>query len=251
MQPSTNDSISRAWQVRDGLYHELFGPHKDSVPKIFAPPAPLSTDDEISQPHELVSMLGKTIKEKDIPILIYEPHELRPYWMYATSGLSNPWFGQLENDVSGFGCELVVKSKSKARWPIRLLRRLVYYILSYSGTLSPGVMLTLDAPLFTKPPSELSSILVWYVDEAPDCIYQLPSGVFGIFSIIGISEDESDFVRSADKYGCWCMQQILRQTGLGQTTDPHRQSVMKQDNIGSLISSVRTYAENFAQQEPQ
>jgi hypothetical protein len=243
MNEKANDYLKRAWHARDRLYMELYGPRKYVLPKKYE--APLDVEPaQINSPAELAAILGKSLSVKDISIVAHEPVKERPYWIFASSGLSNPWFGQNE-DVSGFGCELLVKTTTPGRWVIKLLRRLVYYIISGSGTLSPGVMLKLDAPLFAGETANLGGVIVWYADEAPDCIYQLPSGQFGIFSVIGIAEDESDFVESVDQYGCWCIQQILREAGYEQRTEPTRPSVMKVEEIQSRIKSLRNYLENF------
>jgi hypothetical protein len=238
-----NEGLKRAWHARDRLYQEMFGPSKFTLPKKYEPPTDLDTA-AISGPIELAVLSGTTLKVKDINIVAHEPNELRPYWTFATSGLSNPWFGQSE-DVSGFGCEFVLKTKMPGRWAIKLLRRIVYYIISYSGTLSPGVMLRIDAPLFPEDKSDLGGFVVWYVDEAPECIYQLPSGQFGVFSIIGITSDECNFVESIGEYGCWSIQQILREAGYEQLTEPLRESLMKSGDIEGKMNSLRNYLQNF------
>ena len=243
MTASPNDLLKRAWHAREVLYKELFGPHKCSLPKKFEPPVDTRTVD-ITSPSELTNAFGKTLSEKEIPILVHEPNEIHPYWTYVTSGLTNPWFGQSE-DVSGFGCELVLKTTKPGIWAFKLLRRLVYYIVSYSGTLSPGIMLQMDAQLFPQDKSDIKGIIVWYVDEAPDCIYQLPSGSFGIFSVVGITSDECEFIESIGDYGCWCIQQIMREEGHGQLTEPERKSVMTGQDIAAKVSSMRSYLENF------
>jgi hypothetical protein len=243
MSESQDDPLKRAWHARNKLYGSLYGTHKYALPKKYEAPQDVETAD-ISTPAELAALVGKTLDVKDISVVAYEPTVEHPYWIFASSGLSNPWFGQSE-DVSGFGCELVLKTKAPGRWAVKLLRRLVYYIISGSGTLSPGVMLRFDAPLFADDRSHLGGIVVWYADEAPDCIYQLPSGQFGIFSVIGITEDESDFVESVDQYGCWCIQQILREAGFEQCTEPARSSMMKHENIQERLNSLRSYLMNF------
>jgi hypothetical protein len=193
------------------------------------------------------SFFSSSMSNLRVTVLAYPPSEVRPYWLYVTAGLSNPWYQDEANEVSGFGCELMVKSKTDARWPVRLLRRMAYYILSYTGTLSPGVFLNLQQPIGVSgnARADLNNIFIWYADEAPDCWYQLPSGGFGLFCAIGITEDECRFAESVTDYGAWCIQQVLRQTGVGQITDPRRESVMGRENIGEILSSVRMYAENF------
>lgn len=243
MSSDADDILMRAWSCRDRLFHELFGPHKYSLPKKYEAPRDAETA-LVSDAFELAVLSGKSLNVKDISILACEPNELRPYWTFISSGLSNPWFGQSE-DVSGFGCELVLKSKTPGRWALKLMRRLIYYIISYSGTLSPGVMMRIDAPLFADGKSELGGFVVWYVDEAPETIYQLPSGQFGIFSIIGITSDECDFVETIDQYGCWCIQQIIRESGFDQCTEPFRTSLMDKDTTSGRLNTLRNYLENF------
>jgi hypothetical protein len=196
---------------------------------------------------DLMSSLFTDMSSQRISILTYPPGEQRPYWLYLTAGLSNPWYQEEADEVSGFGCEFMVKSAKPALWPVRLLRRLAYYILSYSGTLSPGVILNLKDPITVARgvPADLKNLFIWYADEAPDCWYQLPSGGFGVFCAVGITEDECKFAESIEEYGTWGIQQVLRQTGVGQVTDPRRGSVMAQDDIDGILSSVRMYAENF------
>lgn len=195
----------------------------------------------------IASFSNPQINSKSVTVLVYEPSESRPYWLYITAGLSNPWYQDEPSDVSGFGCELMIKTRKPARWPIRLLRHLAFYLFSYSGTLSPGVILNLKEPISggVAGSTPLDNLFIWYADEAPDCWYQLPSGGFGVFCVVGIAEDECRFAESINEYGTWCIQQVLRQTGIGQITDPQRQSVMHRDGIGGVLSSVRMYAENF------
>lgn len=263
---SQTSLLMSAWKARNRLYEDLFGPVAYTLPKgNVAPVTPNSqftriggadqqqidgSNFTVGMSPEPLSGSGNLVYNSEmtsvrITIMAYAPNETRPYWMYVTSGLSNPWFQDEAGDVSGFGCELMVKSNKDGRWPLKLLRRLCQYILSYSGTLSPGVIVNMAAPLTENKPGNLNNIFVWYADEAPDCLYQLPSGVFGMFCTVGITEDECQFAESINEYGCWSIQQVLRQTGVGQITDPNRSSVMNQENIGGILQSVRSYADNF------
>jgi Suppressor of fused protein (SUFU) len=241
--------LFNAWKARNKLYEELFGSFTYSLPKgnrapVVPEPGSGRESDSPSEPGEAAVFTSQMSTQK-ITVLAYAPNEQRSHWLYVTSGLSNPWFQEEAGEVSGFGCELMVKSAVAARWPLRLLRRLSYYILSYSGTLSPGVILNMQTPLAVRADGGLNNIFVWYADEAPDCLYQLPSGVFGMFCTVGITEDECQFAESIDEYGCWSIQQVLRHAGLGQITDPQRSSVMTREDIGGILQSVRNYADNF------
>jgi hypothetical protein len=235
-----------AWKARNALYEELFGQYSYSLPKRHLPPSPPEPGSGSAGGSDQQGFsFSSSMSAQRITVLAYAPTENRPYWMYITCGLSNPWFKETPDDVSGFGCELIVKSRNNGRWPIKLLRRMCYYILSFTGTLSPGVIVNMATPLASHQAGELNNMFVWYADEAPDCLYHLPSGAFGIFCAVGITEDECTFAESVNDYGCWAIQQVLRQMGHGQLTNPDRRSVMQSENINSVLQSVRSYADNF------
>jgi hypothetical protein len=148
-------------------------------------------------------------------------------------------------EVSGFGCELLIKSPTEAAWPAQILRSMALYIFNHAGTLGPGVRIGLNAPIKAGSDSKLRNLAIWYADEAPDCWYQLPSGGFGIFAAIGITDDELKFAESVEEYGTWCIQNILRQTGSAQITDPDRDSVMQRENIHEIVNATKTFATEF------
>jgi hypothetical protein len=242
--------MKKAWRMRDELYRELFGEHAFVLPKKYEPPAEpessfSTTPDETSATGERITALNSTMKEQRISVLAYAPNEQRNYWLYVTSGLSDPWFQEAPDQVSGFGCELAIKAPTAARWPIKMLRRMAYFILSYSGTLSPGIILNMPVPINPGQEGDLNNIFVWYLDEAPDAWYELPSGGFGIFGTVGISERECIFAEEIGEYGTWCIQEILRRCGYGQVTDPTRKCVMTRPDIDGMLESVKTYVDNF------
>jgi hypothetical protein len=234
--------LRSAWKERNKIYAELLSEEFSPLPRSYTTPdIPEPEFKENSGYRQLTSSMA----EQRIPILAHPPTETRNHWVYITSGLSNPWFQEKPEEVSGFGCELMIKSSKKSLWPIRQLKRLCAYLLSYSGTLSPGLILEMKSPYAGSNPSLLTNMVVWYADEAPDCLYELPSGIFGIFCAIGITEDEARYAEGSGEYGTWCVQQVLRNTGIGQLSDEARQSVMSMDGINAILSGVRRYAENF------
>lgn len=250
-------SMQRALAMRSAIDGAVAAEQEEDKPDV---PGLADTADVSSAPGASVSSWRSSIADalsgvmafdprqagQRVSVLVYPPAEGRGYWLYVTSGLSNPWFAQEPDVVSGFGVELVVKTEKEARWPLRLLRRLSCHILSYTGTLSPGIMLSMDSPINAASAGpELSNILVWYVDEAPEAWYLLPSGGFGLFSVIGITEAECRYGESASQYGAWCVQQVLRAAGVGQLTNPGRACVVSRPDIDELLNEVRTYAENF------
>lgn len=243
--------MQKAWRERNQLYSELFGEPAFILPKHYecpAQPEPSFEDKgDVNDIGERIAAFTSTMTEQRIYVLAYAPdaERGRDYWLYVTAGLSNPWFQEEADEVSGFGCELIIKAPKSARWPVKMLRRLAYYILSYSGTLSPGIILNMPGPINPGKHADLDNLFIWYADEAPDCWYQLTPGGFGLFCAVGISEDEAVFAEQIGEYGTWCIQEVLRRRGVSQLTNPERESVMKQEGIANTLESVRAYAENF------
>jgi len=250
-----SELLTNSWYARDYLYQQLFGEHKYVSPSNYAPPPKKGSEEKISG-REIEFNLDNNnqsldLNEQRLAIFTYEPDPLRPYWTYLTAGLSTPWLQDEALEVSGFGLELMIKSPAEAEWPAQILRTMAYYIFNHVGTLSPGKRLALNASIIAGGNSLLRNVLIWYPDEAPDCWYQLPSGGFGIFTAIGITDDEMRLTESIhEEYGTWCMLQILTRLGLGQITDPARASVMDREDIASVIDSVQTYAQQFHQAFP-
>jgi hypothetical protein len=232
-----------AWQARDDLYRGLFGDYAAATPGDYRAPsrdpaAATRTSDPggSRQPED---------EDETLAVLAYAPDPLRPYWTYITAGLSSPWHQEVPQEVSGFGLEMMIKSPVQASWPARVLRSMAFYLFNYAGTLSPGALVALNSSIDPDGDSQLKNIFVWYADEAPDCWYELPSGGFGIFAATGITDDELRFAESIENYGAWSIQEVLRQAGVGQVTDPGRSSVMERQDIKSILGSVRMFANNF------
>lgn len=241
--PAEGQLLVEAWKARDDLYRQLLGDFTSASPARYAPPElPSSRYDE--------SALGGGTSDpgnddQRLSVLTYAPDPLRPYWMYITSGLSNPWYQDEPAEVSGFGLELIIKCPTESLWPAQILRTMALYVFNYAATISPGVRIALNGPISVNTESDLRNLIVWYTDEAPRAWYQLPSGGFGLFTVIGVTEDECRFAESIEEYGTWCIQEVLRQVGIGQVTDPLRKSVMNRPDINSMVQSLKTYAENF------
>ncbi|HEY9772827.1 MAG TPA: suppressor of fused domain protein [Planktothrix sp.] len=236
-----------AWTARDELYKQLFGDLAYTSPKNYGTPSPIvkAKGKDLSTAHGGSGDPGNPeADEQHLAVLAYPPDPLRHYWTYVTAGLCSPWLQQQPGEVSGFGCELAIKSPTDALWPARILRSLAFYIFNHAGTISSGVRIALNAPINEPGQSALRNVLVWYLDEAPDAIYQLPSGAFGLFCVMGITDEELKFAESVDEYGTWCVHEALRSTGNGQVTNPDRASLITDANA-ELLNNYRIFANNF------
>lgn len=241
--------IAGAWEERNRLYEQLFGRYSHVSPASYAAPSR-----EVNRESLIPKDPSKTDtkdpgepnpEEAHLAVLAYGPDPLRPYWTYVTAGLSTPWLQSAPDEVSGFGCELIIKAPTDAAWPGQILRSMAYYIFNHAGVISPGVRIALNAPIAANTESDLRNLFVWYADEAPDAWYQLPSGGFGLFCAVGITEDECRYAESIEEYGTWCIQEVLRQTGVGQVSDPRRNSIMHRENIKDLLQNVTQFANSF------
>lgn len=126
---------------------------------------------------------------------------------------------------------------------------MAFYIFNHAGVISPGVRIGLNGPVVPNSESLIRNAIVWYADEAPDCWYQLPSGGFGLFLAIGITDAECQYAQSVEKYGTWCIEQLLRRKGVGQITDPNRACTMGDADTPEMLSAIRMFADTFRQNE--
>jgi len=189
--------------------------------------------------------------EQNLAVLAYGPDPFRPYWTYVTAGISSPWVQSQPAEVSGFGIEFMIKSPTDHPFAPQLLRTMAFYIFNHAGVISPGVRIGLNGPIVPNSDSLIRNAIIWYADEAPDCWYQLPSGGFGLFLAIGITEAECQYAQSVEKYGTWCIEQLLRRKGIGQVTDPTRKDLMADEDTPAMLQSIKMFADTFRENEEQ
>lgn len=237
-----------AWKARDELYSQLFGTPAYATPSSYAPPSPVvkrKRDEDRSAVDGGSGDPGNPANEdQHLAVLAYGPDPFRPYWTYVTAGISSPWLQEQPDEVSGFGCELMIKSPVDAPWAATILRSMAFYIFNHAGTISPGVRIGLNAPIKEHSDSLLRNLFVWYADEAPEGWYILPSGGFGLFCAVGMTEEECRFAESIEEYGTWCIQEALRRLGIGQVSDPDRANIILDANA-EMLNGVRNYAIAF------
>ncbi len=251
--------LRQAWLGRDRLYRDLFGEPTWVSPKNYGPPSlEVKTDKKVTSgsmsvdptnPYQSVSEDNVDSAEQHLAVLAYGPDPFRPHWTYITAGISSPWVHYEPQEVSGFGCELMINSPVDLPWAPQVLRTMAFYIFNHAGTLSPGVRIGLGGPIQAGSDSALRNVIIYYADEAPDCWYQLPSGGFGIFLAIGVTEAECRYAESVEKYGTWCVEQLLRRKGYGQITDPTRRCTMDDADTPAMLSSIKQFADTFRENE--
>lgn len=245
--------LASSWHERDKLYKQLFGKPSYVTPANYGPPSTEVPADfeERSKATDTGDPGDPTLEEQHLAVLAYGPDPQRPHWTYVTAGLASPWLQHQPEDVSGFGCEFIIKSPVDAPWAPQLLRTLAFYVFNHAGVLSPGVRVGLNGSIDPAIDSQLRNVFIWYADEAPDALYELPSGLFAILCAVGITNDECQFAESIPDYGTWCINAVLRQTGDEQRTDPKRKSVMERKDINGILMNVKNYANTFRAEKMQ
>lgn len=241
--------VAAAWRARNNVYQQLFGKPAYVTPSTYREPSSevpanfgkkdLAQDADKPRPGDTMS------EEQHLAVLAYGPDPQAPYWKYVTAGLATPW-GQTEPlQVSGFGFELMIKTPIDSPWAAQFLRTLAFYTFNYSTTISQGVRLRLNSPIDPASKSELTNAFIWYPDEAPDSLYELPSGLFSIMLVAGMTDEELKFADSVSDYGTWCIHALLKQAGYDQVTDPNRECSSRKENYNEMKNSVRNFAEMF------
>jgi hypothetical protein len=239
--------LASSWHTRDNLYQQLFGKPAYVTPSNYGPPSTLVPADfeEKYKAEETSDPGDPTLEEQHLAVLAYGPDPQRPHWTYVTAGLSSPWLQYEPEQVSGFGFEFIVKSPVDAPWAPQLLRTLAFYVFNHAGLLSPGVRVGLNGSIDPGIDSQLRNVFLWYSDDAPDALYELPSGLFAILAAVGITQAECQFAESISDYGTWCINAVLRQTGDEQVTDPTRNCSMTREDINGILMSVKNFADTF------
>jgi len=52
-----------------------------------------------------------------------------------------------------------------------------------------------------------------------------------------------------EKYGTWCIEQLLRRKGIGQVTDPLRHDLMADQDTPAMLQSIKMFADTFRENE--
>jgi hypothetical protein len=216
-------SLESVWEHREErVFPALFGPVARGI-------FPLNAE-----------IFTETFKQQSIDprwlhhgVLEFAPTETRQSWLYATSGLSNPWeqepseFGEAQ--FSGFGSELVLEAAIQADWAIRALRQLLAYdiLLAHGrfGDYEPlgyGARVPLGGPINGEPGSEIRFVAIARPTHY-ECSFRLESGQVDLLQVVGITEAERNW---AKEHGTEDLVTILGQQNAFPVTDPSRKSVV-------------------------
>jgi hypothetical protein len=159
------------------------------------------------------------------------PNERRDHWVYVSSGMSNAWGESPETvkpeEFSGLGMEFVLHTDSPGQWAMDLMHWfMAVQLMAASGQLEGGIVEYYDRVRFrpTENAGEVSKLLV--VPPEPEMYpgrFELGSGVVDVMALVGISERESEFVRTQ---GPEAFVKLLKHHGVWPRTSLKRVSVI-------------------------
>lgn len=138
------------------------------------------------------------------------PNERRSHFIYASSGMSNPWGESPEtvkpDSYSGLGFEFTLHTNTPGRWAIELMQWLMaVQLLVAAGELEGGLVEYDDRVTFrrsaTNNPAEITRLLIAPPPPPEEhggypAQFQLASGHVDLMMLLAISEREADFART-------------------------------------------------------
>lgn len=158
----------------------------------------------------------------------YAPAVGRPFWLYVTTGNSDPWPAGEEDEsgLSGAGVEFLLATKTAGDWAIAQLQTMLAFdILLSAGRfdgrapLQPGDWMPLKAGI-DGGDSALRNLLVSIPNGLP-AGFDLPSGKVQFLTFTGVSDPE---VALMQQTGPGVLMQLLAARAGFPVTDPRRAS---------------------------
>lgn len=181
LKEENSEFLVKAWEQREQeVYPSLF---KNMPEDIFTP----QTVDEV--PMGGVELMLSCAGVFEIP-----PTEDRRYWVYLTSGLSNP-FGDEKEEISGYGFELMLRTPEQSAWAISLLYNLMGYVLGTGQGFGPGHRMPLNSPMNASSTTALTTVLFWPPEDLK-ATFTLISGQAELLELHGITEEEYEYAKA-------------------------------------------------------
>lgn len=166
-------------------------------------------------------------------VIQFAPTRHRDSWLYATSGLSNPWNTDPADydttGTSGTGVEFILQTRSQADWALLHLRNVLAFELMLNaghfpdrGPIFPGDRIPLREPIDGKPGTEVTFLLATEAEGVQDS-FELPSGEVTLQGFTGITESEAAYARDGQYHD---LLKRLRAIDAHPVTVPDRISVI-------------------------
>ena len=177
--------LEQAWEEREeSVYQKLFGNTETGI-------YPLNFD-----------IFSKNFNQSEIDptwlhygVMKYPPQNGRNSWVYVTSGMSNPWEAESEQEWSGLGMEFLLESAEDSDTNILILLNLMAYnILLSCGVYGDKPILDLGDRIPSKIEPNLTHLVLSSPASFPEQI-NLISGPFDLLQVVGITQSEWEFAK--------------------------------------------------------
>ena len=166
-------------------------------------------------------------------VLEFGPTPVRPFWLYVTSGNSNPWIVAPEDydagGDSGQGIEFMLASTEQGDWAVRTLQSMLAFdILLGVGhfpgrePLGNGDRIPLRAPIDGDEASLVRNVILSLPETLPR-EFGLPSGGVALLTFTGVTDTEIAYGKAK---GTNELVSRLQEAGCYPVTDPKRRSVI-------------------------
>lgn len=214
--------LERVWKIREEeVYPALFGPVSRGI-------FPLTQQ-----------LFADCFGQGDIDprwlfhgVFEFAPTADRPYWLYVTSGYSNPWDQEVADydaaGESGAGVEFTFTVSEQADWAIQILQHMLAFDLLLGAGRFAGAdrfslhdRIPLRAPLNGQPECQLRNLVLVEREDGPQ-EFSLPSGIVILVGFTGITDAELTFAKT---HGSPSLIDKLRTAGYHPVTNPHRTSL--------------------------
>jgi len=177
--------------------------------------------------------------------MTFAPRGGRSEWLCMSLGLTQP----LEKGDNANNWEFCVRSRGPMPWVRQMLYDLLTYYLSEKGQVERGMYLPLVFFLdrsgeicagLTEDRSrlnvvgEMNGLYLW--DDCERSEFQVSSGSFGLLTAIAVTSDEDRLAQEATPPHLLL---LLAEMGVGQLSDPHRESVTRLSGAQMKWDSIR------------
>lgn len=162
----------------------------------------------------------------------FAPTTERPFWLYVTSGHSNPWDDEPDaydpSGPSGSGVEFVFATTERGDWAVSFLQNMLAFDLLLGAGRFPnrapfemGDRIPLRSPINGVEGCEVPNAVVTAPFELPADM-TLPSGTVTFVAFTGITDGEMAY---AQEHGSDVLVRHLRANGWCPITNPARASL--------------------------
>ncbi len=215
--------LEEVWRLREEeVYPELFGPVGRGI-------FPLTTE-----------LFSQQFKQSEVDprwlflgVFEFPPTAGRPFWLYVTSGWSNPWEDEPEAydpaGESGSGVEFSFAVSEQGDWAITTLQSMLAFdVLLTAGRfgdrrpLAVGDRIPLGGPLDGDAECPIRHLVVAEPEAIPSQ-FGLPSGEVRLLGFTGATDPEIKFAKENSSA---LLIDRLRAVGGHPVTDPRRTNLI-------------------------